>query len=475
MTSAPIMEMQGTGFVTSANTVKSNVNGTAVQFSDAMQFAQAGQQDAGQESIRTSEAKVHAEKNAAQHTGRKEIREVDQAENKEEIAGEDIADKVTSKEESVIKEIAKELGVSEEEVREAMEALGFGVLDLLTQGNMVTLVADLTGMQTVDVLTDGNLFAQITELTQNVENELQSLADSLGMSMEQLQEMVDQQLRTMQETELIADTAQVQEVQTEMEPVLASETIQEEMTEEIRDWKEEGPKVTNEDAVETVEDDITVENQVADVAGSKEGGDELMDRNQEEESALMQGGQMTRQTVSGDANLMGRVVTDRIFEGQMDLEQTRELIHQISDYVRVHYTEKVSAMEIQLNPESLGTVNLQVITNDGVVSARMSVQDEAVRAALESQVMQLRESLQAQGLKIDAVEVAVATHEFEQNLDQHGKHAEDEAARGKKSSRKMIDLNDPAQDELDVEEMSDAERLQIEMMRMGGNRMNFQV
>lgn len=45
-----------------------------------------------------------------------------------------------------------------------------------------------------------------------------------------------------------------------------------------------------------------------------------------------------------------------------------------------------------------------------------------------------------------------------------------------RSRRRTIDLNEmPADGELTEEELSDADRLQIEMMRMGGNRLNFQV
>ena len=98
--------------------------------------------------------KAHAEKNAAQHTGRKEIREVDRAEAKPEVSEEEISDEMDAKEEEIVKEIAELFGVSEEEVREVMEMLGLSVMDLLSQGNMVSLVAQLTDMQTVDVLTD---------------------------------------------------------------------------------------------------------------------------------------------------------------------------------------------------------------------------------------------------------------------------------------------------------------------------------
>ncbi|MBE5882281.1 MAG: hypothetical protein E7289_08260 [Lachnospiraceae bacterium] len=473
MTSASIMEMQKTGFVASANTAKATAANASVQFSEAMEFASAGQQDESAGSVQSSEVKTHAEKSAAQHTGRKEIRETEQIEPKDDVADEQIAEEVDAKEEAVVKEIADELGVSEEEVREAMEVLGLSVMDLLTQGNMAALAAQLTGMQTIDVLTDENLFAQVTELTQNVQNELQSAADSLGMSMEQLQAAIDEQIAMANEMQISQSGEDV--VQPEM---LAEETpdmVEQVVSSEVAVVETERLNVT--DAVqteETVPDEETLGQKLVAEPEKTETADKQHSGADEEHGAALMQGNQNMQAAGNHFNAVNQVA-DELFEGRLDVEQTRELINQISDYVRVHHSERISSMEIQLHPVELGTVNLQVVAKDGAVSARLAVQDEAVRAALESQVIQLRESLQAQGLKIDAVEVTVATHEFEQNLDQHGREAEEQAASEKKKGRKILDLNEIGQEDLEDAEISDADRLQIEMMRMGGNRLNFRV
>ncbi len=472
MTSASIMEMQKTGFVAQTNAAKTPPVSASVQFSDAMEFASASQQDGSAETVQSSEVKTHAEKSAAEHTGRKEIREVDQTESKAEVSEEKISDEMEAKEEAVIKEIAEKFGVSEEEVREAMEALGLGVMDLLSQGNMVALTAQLTGMQTVDVLTDENLFAQITELTETVQNELQSAADSLGMSLEQLQAAVEEQLAGKEnvqvsqvETTLADQGAAVTELSEAVE--VSVETEIPEVTEE-KVLADETPEA---DAALREEDSATVK-VATDAENAQMTGDQEKEGSQD--SALMQSGQNV-QVVKNDMNVVAQTQTDPLFESRMDIEQTRELINQIADHVRVHRSETISSMEIQLHPVELGTVNLQVVAKDGNVSARLAVQDEAVRAAMESQIVQLRESLQEQGLKIDAVEVTVATHEFEQNLDQHGREAEENAAKEKKNGRRILDLNEIGQEDMDGEEMSDADRLQVEMMRMGGNRLNLRV
>ena len=468
MTSASIMEMQKTGFVTQTNTPKTSPVSPSVQFSDAMEFASASQQDKSAEEVQSSEVKTHVEKSAAEHAGRKEIREVETAESKEDVSREELASEMDAKEEVIVEEIAEELGVSEEEVVEAMEVLGLSVIDLLAQGNMAALTAQLTGMQTVDVLTDEAMFAQITELTATVQNELQEVADSLGMSMEQLQAALEEQLAVGEEVQM--SEAPAMEVQGADESTEAVEGMVESDVVEVTEGKvevQEAPKADaslTESEVEVKTTTVTEQTKTTDGHNESRG----------DESALMQSG-ANAQSMQNSANVVAEVPTEELFSGQMDMEQTKELINQISDYVRVHRAENVSSMEIQLHPVELGTVNLQVVAKDGAVSATLAVQDETIRAAMESQIIQLREALQEQGLKIDAVEVTVATHEFEQNLDQHGKDAEENAAKEKKSGRRILDLNEIGQDEVDGEEMSEADRLQVEMMRMGGNRLNLKV
>lgn len=462
MTSASIMEMPKTGFVAQTNATKPSPVNAGSQFSDAMEFASAGQQEGDMEVAQNDCVKTHAEKNAAQHTGRKEIREVDQTESKAEVSEEEISDEMNAKEEAVVKEIAEKFGVSEEEVREVMEMLGLSVMDLFSQGNMVSLVAQLTDMQTVDVLTDEHLFAQITELTTQVQDELQAVADTLGMSLEQLQATLEEQI-------VVKEEVQIPQVNVE-ETTLAAGPVTEEVS-QVQEVPEAIESKTETEPVAQKEETAVVANAAEDEKPEMAGQQKESDEGKPE---LMQSGQNV-QVLKGDIKVDLPGQTTPLFESSMDIEQTRELINQIADYVRVNRSETITSMEIQLHPVELGTVNLQVVAKDGNVSARLAVQDEAVRAALESQVVQLRETLQQQGLKIDAVEVTVATHEFEQNLDRHGREAEENAAKEKKNGRKILDLNEIGQEDFEGEEMSEADRLQVEMMRMGGNRLNLRV
>lgn len=101
--------------------------------------------------------------------------------------------------------------------------------------------------------------------------------------------------------------------------------------------------------------------------------------------------------------------------------ETMDMIDQIARNVRVTISAEVTSMELQLNPEHLGKIYLNVTEKEGTVHARIAAQNHAVKEALETQVAELRQSLNQQGIKVTAIEVTVATHEFEQNLEENAR------------------------------------------------------
>lgn len=92
------------------------------------------------------------------------------------------------------------------------------------------------------------------------------------------------------------------------------------------------------------------------------------------------------------------------------------ILNQVLDGIKVMTSENMSSMEMQLNPESFGKLSIQVISKNGVVTAQIAAQSEAVKEAVESQISVLRQNMEDHGLKIEDVEVTVASHGFEQDM-----------------------------------------------------------
>jgi flagellar hook-length control protein FliK len=147
---------------------------------------------------------------------------------------------------------------------------------------------------------------------------------------------------------------------------------------------------------------------------------------------------------------------------------TMDLIEQIAENVRVSVSEGTTSMEMQLNPENLGKVYLQISAKEGVVNASITASNEAVRAALETQIADLRQSLNQAGVKVDAIEVTVASHEFEKNLEQNAGGEEQQGERQQEQTSQRRNIRLSSLDELSGV-MTEEEALVAQIMRDNGN------
>lgn len=79
---------------------------------------------------------------------------------------------------------------------------------------------------------------------------------------------------------------------------------------------------------------------------------------------------------------------------------------QIVDQARLIKSTEDTQMVIKLKPEHLGELTLKVsVTANGSVNASFHSDNAQVRAAIESSMVQLRQELQAQGIRVDHVDV----------------------------------------------------------------------
>ena len=98
---------------------------------------------------------------------------------------------------------------------------------------------------------------------------------------------------------------------------------------------------------------------------------------------------------------------------------TTDIIRQIVDQISIAKTTGESVIEMQLNPENLGKLYINVTERNSEITARIAVANETVKNALESQMAALRENLQDANIRVNDVEITIATHEFERNLEQN--------------------------------------------------------
>lgn len=390
----------------------------------------------------------------------------------------------------VQQEVKELLGVDDAQLEAAMKELGLTYQDLMDPVNLANLVMNLTGEE--DQL--GLLMnADFQELMQNVEVLSKNLLQELGMTPQEAAEVFAQlEQNAAQITEEVPQ--QMQEVtDTQADVLKVQQTDDVQITEQKSQVT--GLTETNAAATESVESDGNVQNVEEPVsqevrvendqtASQQEGQQEEAPENSmttEDDASLLQQNDTTEKSIFTEHTFQQTVQTirtDNITAAPTTavphnvVFNTLDVIRQVSEFTRVMYQGDTTSMEMQLNPENLGKIHVQVTAKEGVVTAHLAVQNEIVKEALENQTIQLRENMNQQGIKVEAVEVTIASHEFERNLEQNqqGSAQDEQREQASKSPRRNISMNQL--DELSGL-MSEEEMLVAKIMRDNGNSVDF--
>lgn len=130
--------------------------------------------------------------------------------------------------------------------------------------------------------------------------------------------------------------------------------------------------------------------------------------------------------------------------GEVVTTQNYQVPDQIIEQAKLIKTTEDTQMVIKLKPEHLGELALKVSVENGVVSASFHSDNAQVRAIIETSLIQLKQELAAQGIKVDNVGVYSGMGDLLSN-------GQNQAGREQQNPRyknRKIDLSDFA-DEVD--------------------------
>ncbi len=382
-------------------------------------------------------------------------------------------DDYSEMEQEVLSKTAKLLGVEKEALLEALENLGIRWMDLLNPQNVNALVAEVkAGGDMTALVTNGELSELVKQLNLQIETIFNENAAQQNMDVETLKGLLESMDAKVEGNASVFETANGEE----MVDVAPQDTLSEAKG-------NEQPK-TSESALEdganteTAKISDTTQNvNEGNTANQNTFGEHESGRSTGRESLQQGTTEVINQTMMTNDS---QVVTEIPMPEEMpEMGQTdpAEIIQQIKDQMQLRMKADITELSMQLNPENLGTVQLTVASKEGNVTAQLFAQNDAVRAALESQILVVKEHLEQQGVRVDAIEVSVASHEFERNLQQgndENKQQEDVLEDLKKATRK-IDLNGIADLDALEEELEESEMVTAKMMQADGNSMDYKV
>lgn len=355
---------------------------------------------------------------------------------------------------SIRQAVMDTLNLSAEEFDRLMIQEGMELQDLLQSDGLQKLLLAADGEADImTLLTDEKLADAMKQLLLQVED-IKAEAD-LGLTDEQIRSILKQNVA---QEELSFDTV-AETVADNMRQ--AGQTENSEQTQEllIRDSKEEDKLTssemkadqTQEAASLTKMDESSNTKEHADSESSDDKDLKAADQFQAFIDNLVKNSGETR--VDFNANLTQSY-------------ELREIANQIIERIRVQVTADHASMELQLNPEHLGKVNLSVQAKNGMMTAQFVVENEISKEAIESQLQTLRNTLNEQGIKVEAIEVTVSSHTFEQNDNETSKET---AGEDRGHNSKKITLEEA----LNMTELSEEDGLAQDITGVRGSLVDY--
>lgn len=316
--------------------------------------------------------------------------------------------------------IKEELDVSDEDIAKAMEVLGITDNDLLSVVKVTELVSALTGADSITLITDDDMSGKLTSVLDAVNTAQEDIADMLNTDV---------------------DDAVL---------VVRTDAVVKKDTDETA--------VKNTDSSITDNQSVSETESLSDVLAAKV---TAQGSSKHEESTGEHTGEQNHNTQSYGG------VADSIIQSMKDsfadivTEDTSrvseaDIVNQVIDQIKLSSGRELTSIEVMLNPERLGSVHVTVTAKNGILSAQIAAQNEQVKTALENQVTALKENFQNQGIKVEAVEITVMTHQFEagQNFGQN----ESERKQSEQKINKKLNLSDYMDDEDETVSAQDIRR-----------------
>lgn len=345
----------------------------------------------------------------------------------------------------LIRQLAELLGKSPEEIQGIMDDLGMKLTDILDAGDFTRLFLATAGVEEPTALvTEEELYETYQDLMGQLDAAVKESAETLELEPEQINVVLNRQLPEGNVSQA-SEERPLDEFGKPQEP-------------------EAGSPVIPDQSVQGADEGTATEPEEKDASGEKQ--EQAGERSAN--SVREQAGSLLSQELKGAAQPENPVQTAYSTGSAWDVD-TQNIMRQIMDYMKVNLGADLSSVEMQLHPANLGTLQIQVATKGGVVTANFITQNEAVKAALESQMIQLQQQFDEQGVKVDAIEVTVQTHQFEQNLEQGRGSGRGDQEPAKKQRVRRLDLSG----ELVMEELEAEDTLTADLMKANGNTVDY--
>ena len=457
-------------------------NGDAIRNTDVDVTEVAPQKDVAKEyETYSKQQEVDTSKDKLQNTENSVAKEDTEVSGSKELDDGSTDDQITDKVAALVKQVKdtlkEKLGLSDEQIESLLADMGITAPELLVGDNLKAFVLQAEGATNVDLLVNEDLSNLVKNVTDEITNLiLDSGFDSgfdLGTFINDNALVINEALEKIDiNVDIVSDDAEINNyvndnIDSLDTTVQLEQNVNSDVDNSIHVEDEASVDQTKDtskqpDGVKTSEQPDTVAKESVKVNHNNDSGQEMGHEHNFEQSNQ----QIQANLDQALNNVSNSNIDMTSFAGNIT---EADIIRQIIDQIKVNVGSKVQSMEVQLNPENLGKVYVNVEAKDGVMQAKIVAETEAAKNAIENNLAVLKENFSNNEIKVEAIEVMVAAYGFFEES-QNGDFDNQEQTNDTSKAIGTLNVSDLNEDELTEEEVIEAE-----IMRTKGNTVSYTV
>lgn len=325
---------------------------------------------------------------------------------------------------NILDTIKEDLGVDDDTINAAMQSLGLTFTDLSIPSNAAQLYMTITGDSQSDLLTSDNFIELLDDLQEIFSQAPDDIMDQMTPVTDDEAAGLQDMLADLNTQQNVTDdtTVTVQNTDDQMDVRVVNVVTEEAVQEDAKAQPVADTAISTDSNTDTRTTTILVnpqqQSQQNTDTSDMTGQENLFGRQQNSQQTSDVNTNMTQTTVTMTQTELSFTETITQVTKYTDIN-TDNIIQQIAEKAKQTIGTTVKSLEMELNPQSLGKIFLQVAEKSGDVTAHLYAQNEAVKHALENRLADLQENLNRQGVRVNEVTISVEPHAFERNLEQN--------------------------------------------------------
>lgn len=300
-----------------------------------------------------------------------------------------LEDEAAALEQEIIAKLAAELGISADKLAEMLNALDIKAYELVEPEKMNTLVQELTGAKdAAEMLTMPEVKETLVKLNTAL-TEFEAVAKEIAVKIEAAADNTT-------DTKPVVENTQARSLVAEQKPEQAFNPANTQENAEPKAEQRTGE--TRQDSRQET--------------GAKHSGEGTGGRHE------LPKVENTVTPRTADFNVMANAPqpvqntarTEAVAQAAKSVN-TQDIIDQIVSKIKVEVRTDVTQVKMTLKPESLGEVQMKIISQNGIVTAQFIAESQRVKEAIEAGFTDLKDMLSQQGVDIGQLSVSVGSGE----------------------------------------------------------------